>query len=245
MKWSVILPSIIVMLIAIIYVSDLWNFNEFSRKHSYRSIKDFEEKTEVIGLQFSNQYMETMKFIVNNGKEHLEKVYGEDKTSLRPLSFLVAAYKGAADTQSCFIKKVSEAFTTATYDIIHCKDYNESNGRKKLDDKIKESLKDIQKFVVIKDIHLLRFDAAQLFMSYADAYNDIASYPQSLLLLTTVLPFECNKINERIKDEGKVGDYFQDVVWKGQNSTNNIAALWSRVGDGLVLLKAEENDYCN
>ena len=245
MKWSVILTSIIVMLIAIIYVYDLCNLNEFSRKHSYRSIEDFEKKTENIGLEFPNQYKETMKFIVNNGKEHLEKVFAEDKTSLRPLSFLVAAYKGATDTQSCFIKKISEAFTTDTYDIIHCKYYNESNGRKKLDDKIKESLKDIQKFVVIKDIHLLRFDAAQLFMSYADAYNDIASYPQSLLLLTTVLPFDCNETNERIKDEGKVGEYFRDVVWKGQNSTNNIAALWSRVGDGLVLLKAEETDYCS
>ena len=245
MKWTVILASIIVVLIAIICATDLLNFNELSPKHSYRSIKDFEEKTKVIALQFSNQYMETMKFIVNNGKEHLEKVFAEVKTSLRPLSFLVAAYRGATDTQSCFIKKISESFTTNTYDIIDCKYYNESNGRKKLDDKIKESLKDIQKFVVIKDIHLLRFDAAQLFMSYADAYNDIASYPQSLLLLTAVLPFECNETNERIKDEGKVGEYFRDVVWKGQNSTNNIAALWSRVGDGLVLLKEEETDYCS
>ena len=238
MKWS----GIIVILIAIICV---WNFNEFSPKHSYRSIKDFEEKAEVIRSQFLNQYMKTMTFIINKGKKHLKKVFGEDKTELRTLSFLVAAYRGATDTQNCFVKKVSEAFTNNAYDVIHCKDYNESNGRKKLDDQIKESLKDIQKFVVIKDLHLLRFDAAQLFMSYADAYDENPSYPQSLLLLTTVLPFEFNETNGRIKEEGKVVKYFRDVVWKGQNSTNNIAALWSRVGDGLVLLKAEENDYCN
>ena len=161
------------------------------------------------------------------------------------MSFLVAAYRGATDTQSCFVKKVSEAFTNNAYDVIHCNYYNESNGRKKLDHKIKESLKDIQKFVVIEDIHLLHFDAAQLFMSCADAYDENPSHPQSLLLLTTVLPFEFKETNGRIKDEGKVGKYFRDVVWKGQNSTNNIAALWSCVGDGLVLLKAEENDYCN
>ena len=238
MKWS----GIIVILIAIICV---WNFNEFSPKHSYRSIKDFEEKAEVIRSQFLNQYMKTMTFIVNKGKKHLKKVFGEDKTELRTLSFLVAAYRGATDTQSCFVKKVSEAFTNNAYDVIHCNYYNESNGRKKLDHKIKESLKDIQKFVVIEDIHLLHFDAAQLFMSCADAYDENPSHPQSLLLLTTVLPFEFKETNGRIKDEGKVGKYFRDVVWKGQNSTNNIAALWSRVGDGLVLLKAEENDYCN
>ena len=120
--------------------------------------------------------------------------------------------------------------------------YTGRSGRKKLDEKIEESLKDNQKVVVINDINLLPFSTAQILMKYIDRYNDLPEYPHSVLLLTTRLPFSFSE--HRDYDQRRAGIFFREELWGGHNAENNVTALWSRLSDGLLLVKPEYKRIC-
>lgn len=78
-------------------------------------------------------------------------------------------------------------------------------------------------------------------MSFSDEHNQVAKYPQSLLLLTTILPFGDSQ--NRKADEHKTADYFKEEVWKNVN-VDLTAPLWSRVGNGLIIIQKEDGLSC-
>jgi len=214
-----------------------------SNKHSYNTVEDFQSAIDKISNEFKDQPQTTIKLFKNVGIEHLKRVQEENKDDLRPMSFLLAGYQGSEKTLDCFMKKLAKAFTNKPYEIIESTEYK---NKERLDEKIKSSLQNDQKFIIVQNVDKLPFSTAQLFMSYSDAYNDLSSFPQSLIILTTILPFKYDPVNSSRKlDEGRVGDYFKNVIWKGQGPADSIPPLWTRVGDGLALLRHNDKNVCS
>jgi len=224
----------------LIYATKVTNI---SNKHSYNTVEDFKSEIDKISKEFKDQPQTTIKLFKNVGMEHLKRVQEENKDDLRPMSFLLAGYQGSEKTLDCFMKKLANAFTYKDYETIESTQYK---NKERLDEKIKSSLQNDQKFIIVQNIDKLPFSTAQLFMSYSDAYNDLSSFPQSLIILTTILPFKYDPVNSSRKvDEGRVGDYFKNVIWKGQGPADSIPPLWTRVGDGLALLRHNDKNVCS
>ncbi|XP_057289604.1 uncharacterized protein LOC130612313 [Hydractinia symbiolongicarpus] len=214
--------------------------NPISRNHSYRSEEEFNEQIKAIRNNFTNQDEFYWRFLTNSGLRHLHKVHSGILDDLRPMSLLIAGHSGSSGTLDCFLKKLASAYTEAEYVTINANEFTE---KVQLDEMIKKSIGDNQKVLVIKNIEKLNFDSATLFMSYADEHNDVASFPQSTLILSTQLPDTYDKNTKRHEAEEKVASFLKNTVWKG-NDKNYVAALWTRVGDGTVVIRPEENNPC-
>lgn len=221
---------------------------KFSLNHQYRTVEAFRDEFNKIEVLFSDQHKESFNLLRNSGIRHLKKVYSADKTDLTPMSYLIVTFQDSHQAAAiCFGEKLSEVFTQEHVSKIDSSEFDghgdiEDNTKMKLDNKIKASLKNAQKVVLVQNIQKLSFIVAQLFMTYADSYNDIATYPQSTIILTANLPLKST--GDRKQDENLVAEYFRETLWKGQANINSIAALWTRVGDGLVVLKSTHVNPC-
>ena len=235
----------IIVIIFVLVIS--WLFQNYmsssiSDKHSYETVVNFESKMEEMKVHFPSQDEVFWKMLKNVGRRHLKTVHGANTADLRPLSFLVAGYAGTNEIMNCFLQKLGTAFTHMPFDVIYSEEYTTEQSKEKLDNKIKAAIQNKQKFVVIKNIDKLKFYVAQLFMTYADEHSDVASFPQSTIILTADMPFNPTSRHE---DERVVANHFKHIIWKGEDTIDNRAALWTRIGDGLVLLKVEERNPCN
>ena len=191
---------------------------------------------------FPDQFPEYWRLLRNSGKRHLKKVESQNKEDLRPLSLLIVAFEDSKNIVDCFLQKIGEAYTSKPFESILSNDYTGDDARLRLDTKIKDSLRGNQKFVLVKDIQKLPYDAAELFMTYADEYNDMHHYPQSTIIMSAVLPY--SKSGTRRELDAEIKAYFVDRLWSDQANINNRAALWSRVGDGIIVLKSEKHNPC-
>lgn len=240
LKAVAVVGAVIICLFAVTYIT---LGNPISRNHSYRSEEEFKEQIKAIRNNFTNQDEFYWRFLTNSGLRHLHKVHSGILDDLRPMSLLIAGYSGSSGTLDCFLKKLASAYTEAEYVTINANEFTEKDAKVQLDEMIIKSNGDNQKVLVIKNIEKLSFDSATLFMSYADEHNDIASFPQSTLILSTQLPDTYDKDTKRHEAEEKVASFLKNTVWKG-NDKNYVAALWTRVGDGTVVIRPEENNPC-
>lgn len=191
---------------------------------------------------FPNQYAIYWRLIKNTGRKHLEKVYSQNVDDLTPLSFLVVSFKETENILDCFLEHIGKSYSKKEFLAIDSAKFTNTDARLKLDEAIKENLKGDQKFVIVKNIEKLSFSAAQLFMTYADEHNDVAAYPQSTIFMSAVLPFPSS--NDRRVDEQRVSDFFISKIWGEQATIDSKAALWTRIGDGLIVLKKESKNPC-
>ena len=191
---------------------------------------------------FPKQYPEYWNLLRNSGKRHLGRITKKDHSDLRPMSLLLVAFQESAGLVNCYLENVGKTYTHAAYETIDSSAFIGANSRRLLDKKIKESLQGYQKLVIIKNMQKLSFDAAQLFMTYADEHNDVHNYPQSVIFMSAVLPFPSS--NDRKTDEKRVSKFFVDDTWAKQDTMDNKAALWSRVGDGIIILREELDNPC-
>ncbi|XP_066936878.1 uncharacterized protein [Clytia hemisphaerica] len=219
-----------------------WNPPTIPLGHSYRDTDEFVKSVEEMKTSFPDQFPEYWRLVRNSGKRHLKKVESQNKQDLRPLSLLIVAFEDSKNIMDCFLKKIGEAYTDKPFESISSNDYIGEDARLRLDEKIKSSLRGNQKFVVVKGIQNLPYDAAELFMTYADEYNDMHHYPQSAIIMSAVLPY--SKSGSRKELEKETGTYFLDKLWSDQANINNRAALWTRVGDGIIVLKNEKENPC-
>lgn len=211
--------------------------------HSYRTAQDFDSKMSDMRSVFPNQHQLYLRMLTNSGKRQLKRVWGADRDNLRPMSFLIVSYKEGLNTSECFIQKLAHAYTSKSYNVIDSKDFQMKDARLQLDKMIIRSLDGDQKLVVVKNIEKLSFEAAQLFMTYSDEHNDVASYPQSTIFLSINVPFEST--GDRKADEKRVSKFLQDEIWGNESTVDNKAALWTRIGDGIVVVQKENSNPCD
>lgn len=208
-------------------------------KHNYNSIDDFVAKLGAMKEDFPQQYDVYFNMLRNGGKRHLKKIDSGDMTDLTPQAYLVAGYAGSANTVNCFVERLANAFVDGFKELEAGEvTTNEEEDREKLFEMIKSKFDGKNKFLIVRNIEKLKFKTAQLFMSFADEHNSVATYPQSMILFTTELPFTAS--GERVQDEGAAGSHFKNVVW-GDASVDQSAPLWSRVGNGIMLIHGEES----
>lgn len=222
-------------------------FNEDDKnyQHNYHESSYFVSSVQKMEELFPSQYALYWKLIKNTGKRHLEKVHSSNMEDLTPLSFLVVSFKETENILDCFLDHIGKSYSKKKFEAIDSGNFTSADARLKLDEAIKDNLKGDQKFVIVKNIEKLSFSAAQLFMTYADEHNDVAAYPQSTIFMSAVLPFPSS--NSRRDDEKRVSDFFQSEVWLDQPKATNDskAALWTRIGDGLIVLKPESKNPCS
>ena len=230
------------MIISSSLIFEYYFKNDIDKGHSYNSKNVFLELLEEMKGSFDNQYPEYWRLLKNSGRRHLDRVQEGRQDDLRPMSLLIVAFEESAGTVDCYLEKVGKAYTNAPYTTIQSTTFKGDDSRMLLDGRIKDSLRGKQKLAIIKNIDKLSFDAAQLFMTYADEHNDVHTYPQSVILMTAVLPFPSS--NNRKADESRVGDYFMEETWADQDTLDNKAALWSRVGDGIIIVRKEDKNPC-
>ena len=211
---------------------------KFFPGHSYRRPDEYTAQIDELSHNFTKQHKHLWLMIRNVGKSHLQHIYSCRKETVRPLAFLVATYEGNQDTLNCFLKMVASAFTNGPYEHIESnvlQDMDPHDAKLKLDDQVLTKLSGNQKLLVIKDVHKLPFEAASLFMSYGDAYSDLAKFPQSSLLLTMTVP---NSPAKSYKEEVHFVEKHFHEIYKDVN-INLVAPLWTRMGDGAVVLRSE------
>jgi len=232
----------ILFLIAAIYVPTLLRSGN-NYQHNYHQASDFVLSIEGMKELFPNQYALYWNLIKNTGKKHLMKVHSGNMDDLTPLSFLVVSFEESENVLDCFLDHIGKSYSKEKFLAIESTEFTSADARLKLDEAIKEHLKGDQKFVIVKNIEKLSFSAAQLFMTYADEHNDVAAYPQSTIFMSAVLPFPSS--NDRRADEERVSEFFQSDIWGDQSTVDSKAALWTRIGDGLIVLKKESKNPCN
>lgn len=218
------------------------NFEAIQKGHRFRSKKEFVNLIKKMESSFPKQYPEYWKLLRNSGKRHLDRILKEDQSDLRPMSLLFVAFEESANLVDCYLENVGKAYTGFPYKTIDSHEFTGSASRRLLDEEIKSSLSSRQKLVIIKNLQRLSFDAAQLFMTYADEHNDVHNYPQSVIFMSAILPFPSS--NDRKTDEQQVSKFFVDETWGTQDTMDNKAALWSRVGDGVVIIRNEFDNPC-
>jgi len=210
--------------------------------HNFRSKDEFVNLIKKMESSFPKQYPEYWKLLRNSGKRHLDRIDKKDQGDLRPMSLLFVAFEESANLVDCYLENIGKAYTGSTYKTIDSHKFTGSASRRSLDEEIKAGLNGYQKLVIIKNLQILSFDAAQLFMTYADEHNDVHKYPQSVIFMSAVLPFPSS--NDRRTDEQRVSKFFVDETWGKQDTMDNKAALWSRVGDGVVIIRNELDNPC-
>jgi len=237
-SWPVMVIAVMGILLAIA-VKLKPQATEFTPEHNYNRIEDFVKKIGSMKEDFPRQYDVYFNMIRNGGKRHLSKIHSKDKTDLKPQAYLVAGYAGSANTVDCFVSRLAKSFVSG-FNVLEAGEFttNEEEDREKLFEMIKSKFEDGNKFLIVKNIEKLKFKTAQLFMSFADEHNSVATYPQSMILFTTELPFTAS--GERVQDEGAVGSHFMNVVW-GDASVDQSELLWSKVGNGIMLIHGEES----
>lgn len=243
---SVFIVPVVILIVAFILgmlCSDVVDNGSIKSGHSYRTTQDFNSKMSDMRSLFPNQHPLYLRMLTNSGKRQLKRVWGVERDNLRPMSFLIVSYKEASNTIECFIQKLAYAYTFNSYNVIDSKNFQMKDARLQLDTMIKKSLDSDQKLVVVKNIEKLSFDAAQLFMTYSDEHNNVASYPQSTILLSINVPFEST--GDRKVDEKRVSKFLQDEVWGDESTVDNKAALWTRIGDGIVVVQKERFNPCD
>ena len=210
-----------------------------SPSHQYNTIDMFEKKLTSMKADFPQQDELYWNMLRNGGRKHLKKVHGQDKRALEPQAYLIAGYSGSAQTFNCFVKRLAATFHDGHADL-HASNFvgSSEENHQKLYEQIISNLKGSNKLLIIHGIEKLDFKVAQLFMSFADSYNRVATYPQSMILFTTELPLSFEASQGRVLDEGEVGNHFKNVVWRDAHPDLS-APLWSRVGDGLMLIRSE------
>ncbi|XP_065652133.1 uncharacterized protein LOC136079753 [Hydra vulgaris] len=226
---------------------DSQNQKTFPLDHYYVTPKVFQLKINDMTKTFLNQEDMSWQKINKLGYKHLERVFKYDTSSLKPFTMLIAGYNGTSLTMKCFLKELGLAFTNKSYDTLT----SEGANKESLDKQIQESLNSFQKYVVVTNIEQMTYDTASIFMSYADEYVDstVISFPQSTIIMTAEMPFSFpeNNINyNRLKEEEKIMKYFVNEIWGPDK--NKASALWSRIGNVVILLKPESLtnfEHCN
>ncbi|XP_065677866.1 uncharacterized protein LOC124818415 isoform X1 [Hydra vulgaris] len=236
----ILLCAIVVLgcIMLAILTSDPPNQKTFPLDHYYVTPEVFQLKIDNMTKIFSNQEKMFWQKINKLGYKHLERVFKNDTSNLQPFTMLIASYNGTNFTMKCFLKELGLAFTYKSYDTL----FSEGANKVSLDNQIQESLKSLQKYVVVTNIEQMTYDTASIFMNYADEHVDSAviSFPQSTIIMTAEMPFsfpENNTNYNRIKEEEKVMKYFVDEIWGPDK--NKASALWSRIGNVVLLLKPE------
>jgi len=210
--------------------------------HSYRPSHHYANNVREMKRYFPKQDRFLWLAIENIGRKHLERVEKQNKDDLRPLAFLIASHDRDHSTSSCFVNLLGKAFTIAPYETIDCRELSKQypdamEAKLILDTKVLTALKDKQKFIVILNVDALQFDSAQLFMSYTDAYSDVAKFPQSTMLLTMTVPKAEQDIQLWKNKIHRIEAHFKQIY--SQSDINDVAPLWSRMGDGAVMLNQE------
>merc|ERR1712025_103198 len=92
----------------------------------------------------------------------------------------------------------------------------------------------------IKDIDMLHFEAMALFMQYSDSYSDMSKFPQSTILLTMQIPELGANFGtvKYVSELHSVEGHFKKIF--SSTDEDLVAPLWSRVIDGAVVLRNEE-----
>ena len=212
----------------------------------FNDVKTFTDRLYLMKKDFpNNQDNLVWNMLKNGGHRHLKKVMsGNKKQNISPLSYLLAGYSGSISTVDCFSKSLAHAYTNNILDsqIIDLRNDSLRNNRKNLVDEISDKLS-TGEVLMLKNIEYLEFQVAQIFMSYADEHSMFASHPSSVLLFTTELPFPYDATASRHSVEGAVKTHFLRNVWQGALPDFS-TALWTRLGDGLVLIRGEEQIPC-
>ena len=229
-------------MVGIICCPNFADFETIIKGHTFRSRNEFVDLIGKMKLNFPNQYPEYWNLLRNSGKRHLDRIAKKDQSDLRPMSLLFIAFEESESLVECYLENIGKAYTQKSYKTIDSHEFTGVSSRNRLDSEIQASLNSKQKLVIIKNLQQLSFDAAQLFMTYADEHNDVHNYPQSVIFMSAVLPFPSS--NDRRTDEQRVHKFFVDEIWGSQDTMDNKAALWSRVGDGIVIIRNEPKNSC-
>ena len=216
----------------------------FTPHHNFVEPEEFNLRLNNMTQKFKKQDEMFWQQINKSGFNHLKRVFDENKETLNPFTIFIAGYNGTKSTINCFLKDLGYTFTNKPYATLN----SEGVSKESLDEQTIQSLKNSQKYVVVKDIHKMSYDAASLFMAYADEHMDnaVISFPQSIIVLTAEMPFFVDHSYDRKADELRVRNHFVFNLW-GEDENKN-AALWSRIGNLLVLLKPEswtDPDRCD
>jgi len=207
-----------------------------SWNHVYRDPESYLNSVKSMKKYLKSQDAFFWKSIENTGGNHMTRVYNEEKEDLRPLAFLIAGYD--KQLSGCFVTKLAKAFTPEKFITLDANSYvnlEPQAAKLRLDTDVRHALKDKQKVVVVKDIDVLDFEAAALFMSYADANSDMNDFPQLTMLLTMQIP-DVGAVAYK-SELHSVERHFKKVF--ASADMDRVAPLWSRVGDGTVVLRNE------
>jgi len=242
----VIIITVLALILAVgVALRPAGDMNSPNATHNYYNFETFREKLSAMKSEFPNQYDVYWNMLRNGGKKHLKKVHSVDATDVKPQAYLIAGYAGSSKTLNCFVSRLAASFTDGHETLDSADFMGNEEDRAQLFDAIMAKLGGSNKLLIVNNIEKLQFKVAQLFMSFADSHNSVASYPQSMILFTTELPFSHDVSRKRVSDEGEAGNHFKNVVWAGAH-VDQTAPLWSRVGDGLMLIKNEDEiPLCN
>lgn len=166
---------------------------------------------------------------------HIDQVQSGNGAS--PLSFLLVGNE--VNTLHCFSKMLAETFTDQ-FASIDSNDHVGLESKVSLDEALINSLEQ-NKVLIVKNINSLDLRTAQLFMTYCDVYNTKATYPDSIIILTSVIPFLNS--DDRKAIEIYSAERFKQAHWANQDP-DTAAALWSRIGDGIVVVKSSNKNQC-
>ena len=216
----------------------------FTPDHNFVEPVVFNLKLNNMTQKFKNQDEMFWQQIKKRGFIHLKRVFDESRKAVIPFTIFIAGYNGTKSTMNCFLTDLGYTFTNTSYATLN----SEGVSKESLDEQIIHSLNNSQKYVVVKDIQKMSYDAASLFMAYADEHmdNSAISFPRSIIVLTAEMPFFVDPSYDRKADEIRVRNHFVSNLW-GEDENKN-AALWSRIGNLLVLLKPEswtDSDRCD
>jgi len=207
--------------------------------HNYNTIDEFKDILREMETDFPLQH-DYWSMLRNDGVQHLIKVYRGYDSDRTPLSYLVAGYAGSKRTVDCFVSRLTSAYTNSKpidHQYIDSVQFIGRNNKAKVYEVIQSKLGGKNKFVVVNNIEKLNFKVVQMFTSYEDSNNTATSYPQTIILYTTELPFSYDP-SRRKDDEVKAANHFKSNVW-GNAHVDHAAELWSRMGSSLLLIREE------
>ena len=231
-----------IVLVAAFAVLVAYYFAQSPCRHNYNNIAVFTDKLKMMNNDFPNQYEVFWNMLRNGGNRHLKKLHNGKKEEQIPLSYLVAGYAGSSKTVDCFVARLNDVYTTDSKQVLDSHKFSGDNDKMKLVKEMKAMLKGTKRIIIVKDIEKLQFKVAQLFISFTAKHLKVSSYPQSILILTTELPFSYVPGRSRHSDEDNVGIHFKNNIWSGEHETTS---LWSRVSERLILVRKEEHCPCN
>lgn len=213
----------------------------FTKKenNAFKSSSDVVEGLEKLKSSYPFVDQVHWNMIRNMGIRHIDQVANGNARS--PFSFHVVG--NDASTLDCFTKKLAKSFTSRFSFIDAKADFNFERHSIKYKYEMDEALTRVlkrNKTVIVKNFQVLHFKTAQLFMTYCDEYNTDATFPDSIVILTSVLQFD-DSLNRKEVEKNTALAYKK--LW-AEFPEESVSALWSRIGDGLVVVKSTNKNQC-